>query len=282
MGSHAAAGVDGAGRRIEKKGRRVQGKVAVVTGGASGIGLAVCRRFAAAGATVAIVDRDEARVQAAARELGATAWQADVGDPDRLAEVIEAAARKLGGLSILVNNAGEGRLAPLEAYRPSDWDRLVAVNARAVFVAMRAAAPWMRRSGGGVIVNNASASGDRPTRGELPYSAAKAAVVAMTKAAAQELAPEIRVNAVSPGVIRTAMTEPLLRSPELLEPVLEATPLGRVGEPEDVADVIFFLCSDASRFVTGQNLVVDGGLGLAQAGIDTVLRRLLARRRQPS
>ena len=126
-------------------------------------------------------------------------------------------------------------------------------------------------------MNNASGSAQRPTRGELPYSVAKAGIVALTRGAAQELAPEIRVNAVSPGIIRTALTEPLLAG-DRIEPALSATPLGRVGTAEEVAEVIAFLCSDAASFITGQNIVVDGGLSLPQAGIDEVLKELLARR----
>jgi len=112
----------------------------------------------------------------------------------------------------------------------------------------------------------------RPTRGELPYSAAKAGVVALTQGAAQEYGPTIRVNAVSPGVVRTPMTELLYQNPETLDPIENSTPLRRTGEVEEIADVIHFLCSDASRFVTGQNLVVDGGMSLPQAGIDETLR----------
>jgi NAD(P)-dependent dehydrogenase (short-subunit alcohol dehydrogenase family) len=182
----------------------------------------------------------------------------------------------MAGLSILVNNAGVGHLALLHRNSPEDFDRLLRVNLGGVFHAMRAAIPIMLEQGGGAIVNNASGSGVRPTRGELPYSAAKAGVIALTRGAAQEYGPKIRVNCVSPGVIRTPMSEGLFRLPKLLDPVVAASALARTGVPEDVADVILFLCSDLSRFMTGQNLVVDGGLGLPQAGIDSVLRSLLS------
>jgi NAD(P)-dependent dehydrogenase (short-subunit alcohol dehydrogenase family) len=126
-------------------------------------------------------------------------------------------------------------------------------------------------------VNNASMSGVRPTPGESVYAAAKAAVIAFTLATANECGPAIRANCVSPAVIRTRMTEGLFQLPGALDPVLAATPLRRAGTPEDVADVVLFLASDLARFVTGQNLVVDGGLGLPQAGIDPLLKDLLTR-----
>ncbi len=250
---------------------------AVVTGGASGIGLAVCRRFAAEGAAVAVLDIDGEGAQAAAKEIGGLAYPVDVSDAPRVEQVIRDAAAQLGGLSILSNNAGAGQLGPFHEYSPEDIDRLIRVNLLGVSYAMRTAIPLMLAGGGGAIVNNASGSGLRPTRGELPYSAAKAGVIALTQGAAQEYGPQIRVNCVSPGVIRTPMSEALFRMPKLLEPVRRATPLGRTGTPEEVADAVLFLCSDLSRFVTGQNLLIDGGLGLPQAGIDETLKSLLER-----
>jgi NAD(P)-dependent dehydrogenase (short-subunit alcohol dehydrogenase family) len=195
-----------------------------------------------------------------------------------VAEATAEAATSLGGLSILVANAGAGFLAPLHESPLDAFARMLAVNLAGVWHALRAALPRLLERGG-AIVTVASASALRPTRGESLYSAAKAGVVALTQAAAQEYGPRIRANCVSPGVIRTPLTEGLFRSPGLLEPVTDATPLGRTGSAEEVADVVLFLCSDLSRFVTGQNLVVDGGLGLPQAGIDPVLRGILARRR---
>ena len=149
------------------------------------------------------------------------------------------------------------------------------MNLSGTFYAMRAAIPRMLEAGRGVIVNNASVSATDPTRGELPYSAAKAGVLALTRGAAQEYGPAIRVNAVSPGVVRTPMTELLFKNPAILEPVEAAMPLERTGEAEEVADVVHFLCSDASRYITGQNIVIDGGLNIPQAGIDDVLKTSL-------
>jgi NAD(P)-dependent dehydrogenase (short-subunit alcohol dehydrogenase family) len=255
--------------------RLLGGKHAVVTGGASGIGLAVCRRFADEGAKVTVIDVDGDGGNRAASDVGGFAYEADVCDAEAMRRVMREAADRMGGLSILVNNAGVGNLAPLEKHDAEAWDRIVRVNLTGVFNCLKAALPLLRAGGGGSVVNNSSGSGPRPTRYELPYSAAKAGVIALTQGAAQEWGPEIRVNCVSPGVIRTPLTEPLFEMPGVLEPVIRSTPLARTGTAEEVADVILFLASDLSRFVTGQNLVVDGGMALPQAGIDEVLKGLI-------
>jgi NAD(P)-dependent dehydrogenase (short-subunit alcohol dehydrogenase family) len=245
---------------------------AIVTGAARGIGLAVAQRLHRAGARVAMLDRPESDVHKAAAPLGGIAIEVDVRDSDSVEAAIDEAHTRLGGLSILVNNAGMGMLQPLHCYTNKQWDDILGVNLNGTFYAMRCAIPLMLENGGGAIVNNASVSAVRPTRGELPYSAAKAGVVALTQGAAQEYGPAIRVNAISPGVVRTPMTELLYQNPETLVPVENSTPLQRTGEVEEIADVIHFLCSDASRFVTGQNLIVDGGMSLPQAGIDETLK----------
>jgi NAD(P)-dependent dehydrogenase (short-subunit alcohol dehydrogenase family) len=140
-----------------------------------------------------------------------------------------------------------------------------------VFAGFRAAIPHLLAGGGGAIVSTASISGTRPAAGEAPYAASKAAVAALTASAALEYAPSIRVNAVSPGMIRTTLTEPMFAFfPEQNERFERTTPVGRVGEPEDIADVVVFLCSDLARFITGQNIVVDGGLTLHGSGMDGV------------
>jgi len=255
----------------------LDGRRALVTGGAHGIGRAVALRFAAEGARVAVLDRDGAGAEATAKDCGGVALEADASDAAAVEAAIARAARELGGLTTLVNNAGLGLLKPLERLEPKDVDRVLRVNLASTIHATRAALPHLRAAGGGAIVNNASMSGVRPTPGESVYAAAKAAVIAFTLATANECGPEIRANCVSPGVIRTRMTEGLFQIPGALDPVVAATPLRRTGSADDVADAILFLASDLARFVTGQNLVVDGGLGLPQAGIDPLLKDLLSR-----
>ena len=245
---------------------------AIVTGAARGIGLAIARRLHRAGAKVALLDRAESDVQKSAASLGGIAIEVDIRDSASVDAAITQAHDRLGGLSILVNNAGMGILKPLHTYSDKEWDNILAVNLNGTFYAMRSAIPIMLEASGGVVVNNASVSASSPTRGELPYSAAKAGVIALTQGAAQEYGPAIRVNAVSPGVVRSPMTELLYQNPEVLEPVEQAIPLQRTGEVEEIADVVHFLCSDASRFMTGQNLIIDGGMSLPQAGIDDVLK----------
>ena len=251
-------------------------KIAIVTGGASGIGRAVVRRFAEEGAKIAIFDV-KAEAEEAAREVSGRAFLVDVSDAAAVERTVNEAADALGGLDVLVNNAGSSHVRPLHATRDEDWRRMIDVNLSGVFHATRSAVTRMLAGNGGVIVNNASGSGPRPTRGEGAYAAAKAGVIALTQSAALEYGPKIRVNCVSPGLIRTPMSEPLFSSPEILAPVVRATPLGRTGTSEEVADVILFLASDLSRYVTGQNLLVDGGVTLPQAGIDDMLRALLER-----
>lgn len=250
---------------------------AIITGAARGIGLAIARRLNRAGAKVALLDRAESDVQKAAASLGGIAIEVDIRDSDAVEAAISEAHARLGGLTILVNNAGMGMLKPLHSYTNKQWDNVLGVNLNGTFYAMRCAIPIMLQAGGGVIVNNASLSASRPTRGEMPYSAAKAGVIALTQGAAQEYGPTIRINAVSPGVVRSPMTELLYENPEVLAPVERSTPLQRTGEVEEIADVVHFLCSDASRFMTGQNLIVDGGMSLPQVGIDDVLRMNLDR-----
>jgi NAD(P)-dependent dehydrogenase (short-subunit alcohol dehydrogenase family) len=223
------------------------------------------------GAHVAVLDLDEASAKTVAEEIGGIGFGIDVADPDALRQVIDIAAQELGGLSILYNNAGTSAFNRLHETDPAEWDRVLGVNLTGVFAGFRAAVPHMLAGGGGAIVSTASISGTRPAAGEGAYAASKAAVAALTASAALEYAPSIRVNAVSPGMIRTAMTAPMFEFlPSQVERFETGTPVGRIGEPEDIADVVVFLCSDLARFITGQNLVVDGGLTLHGAGVDGI------------
>jgi meso-butanediol dehydrogenase/(S,S)-butanediol dehydrogenase/diacetyl reductase len=253
----------------------LDGQLAVVTGGGSGIGRATCRRMAQEGARVAVLDLNGDSANAVAEEIGGFGFAADVGDPDGLRQVIDEAVGALGGLTVLYNNAGTSTFGKLHEMDPVEWNRVVQVNLTGVWAGFRAAVPHLQKGGGGAIVSTASISGTRPAAGEGPYAASKAAVAALTASAALELAPGIRVNAVSPGMIRTAMTAPMFEfMPDQTTRFNEGTPAGRVGEPEDIADVVVFLCSDLARFITGQNIVVDGGLTLHGSGVDGIYDRV--------
>jgi NAD(P)-dependent dehydrogenase (short-subunit alcohol dehydrogenase family) len=249
----------------------LDGKKAIVTGGGSGIGRATCRRMAEEGASVAVLDINGDAAVSVANEIGGVGYAVDVGDPDGLRQVVDAAVASMGGLSLLYNNAGVGGFSRLEEYDPMEWERILRVNLTGVFAGFRAAIPHMKAGGGGAIVSTASISGTRPAAGEGAYAASKAAVAALTASAALEYAPHIRVNAVSPGMILTTLTTPMFEIfPEQQERFERDTPVGRVGQPEDIADVVVFLCSDLSRFVNGQNIVADGGLTLHGSGVDTL------------
>lgn len=253
----------------------LEGRRAIVTGGASGIGAATARRFAAEGARVAVFDIDAAGADAVAAEIGGLGFGVNVAKSEAVQTAVAAAAEGLGGLDVLFNNAGVGNLKPLDAYTDKEWERLIGVNLTGTFNGLRAALPIMQAGGGGAVVNMASVSGIRPTRGESPYAAAKAGVIALTQSAALEYGPTIRVNCVSPGFIHTALTDFAVTTDAYRQPIEAETPLGRVGTGDDVAKVVVFLASDLAGYVSGQNIVVDGGSMLPSAQIDHMLRDLL-------
>jgi meso-butanediol dehydrogenase/(S,S)-butanediol dehydrogenase/diacetyl reductase len=249
----------------------LEGQRAVVTGGGSGIGRATCRRMAQEGAQVAVFDLNKESAETVAKEIGGIAFGVDVGDPDALRDAVDEAAKELGGLSAIYNNAGTSAFNKLHEIDPAEWDRVLRVNLTGVWAGIRAAVPHLLAGGGGSIVSTASISGTRPAAGESPYAASKAAVAALTASAALEYGPTIRVNAVSPGMILTAMTQQMFEfMPSQTERFETGTPVGRIGEPEDIADVVVFLCSNLARFVNGQNIVVDGGLTLHGSGVDGI------------
>jgi NAD(P)-dependent dehydrogenase (short-subunit alcohol dehydrogenase family) len=250
------------------------GHRAVVTGGGAGIGAATARRLAAQGASVAVLDRDEARAGAVAQEIGGHAVTVDVRDPEATTRAVEGAAEALGGLTDVVVNAGVGRHKPLHAYTDAEWRLVVGVNLDGAFHTLRAAVPLLLAGGGGSIVTVASLNASRPLQGEAPYSAAKAGLVNLTRTAALEYAPEIRANCVSPGMVATAMTAPITGDDGLAAVAEAGTPLGRIGNVDDVAGVIAFLCSDAAAYITGQELVVDGGAALPSLQADAIMRAM--------
>ncbi|MGI9643186.1 MAG: SDR family NAD(P)-dependent oxidoreductase [Acidimicrobiia bacterium] len=254
----------------------LDGQRAIVTGGGSGIGAATCRRFAEEGAKVAVLDIDGGSAAAVAAEVEGVSIAVDVADTEALAEAFGSAASQLGGLTTVFNNAGVGALKPLHEYGDDEWRHLIDVNMTAVFAGIRAAVPLLRESGGGSIVNCASQSAARPTRGESPYSAAKAGAVALTHSAALEYGRDgIRVNAVLPGFIETPLTALAANEPSLAGPIEEATPLRRIGTATEVADCVVFLCSEMASYVTGHCLMVDGGSYWPNAQVDGLFKTLL-------
>jgi NAD(P)-dependent dehydrogenase (short-subunit alcohol dehydrogenase family) len=253
-------------------GGRLAGKVAVVTGGASGIGRASAALFAREGAAVVLIDIDETGGRKGcdemlARGTRAAFHRADVTDSDAWARVLAAVERDFGGLHVLFNNAGIIRRATVVELEEAEWDRVMAVNVKSMFLAGKHAVPLMARAGGGSIINMASGWGLAGGARAAAYCASKGAVVLLTKAMAIDHGPQnIRVNCICPGDTDTPMLQQEAR--ELGEPgeaFLRAAaqrPLRRVGKPEEIAEAALYLASDASVFVTGTALVVDGG-GLA-------------------
>ncbi len=250
----------------------LDGHRAIVTGGASGIGRATCRRFAAEGAHVAVLDIDANGAEAVASHIGGVAATVDVSDASAVQSAVDTVARELGGVSIVFANAGIGDMAAIGDLTPERWRRITSICLDGVFFTVHAAIPHLLANGDGRVVSTASISGVRPAEGEAAYAAAKLGVVAFTASLALEYGPVIRANAVSPGMIATALTGPLVDDPTIAERMVAKTPAARIGEPEDIADVVTFLVSDQARFVTGQNVVVDGGMTLHGSGVDGLYR----------
>jgi len=236
----------------------LEGKRALVTGASKGIGRAIARELAAAGAAVVVGYRSGAEEAAElAAEIGGRAVQADVSRPEEAARLIEEA----GDLDILVNNAGLTRDGVLARMSDDDWRTVLETNLSSVFYTCRAVCRPMMRRRAGAIVNVASIVGLRGNWGQTNYAASKAGIVGFTKSLARELGSRgVRANVVAPGYIRTRLTEVLPE--EATAAMLGNTPLGRLGEPEDVAGAVRFLCSDEASFITGAVLLVDGGLGM--------------------
>jgi 3-oxoacyl-[acyl-carrier protein] reductase len=240
----------------------LDGKVALVTGASRGIGAAIARELARAGARVAVNYRSgREAAEEIAGGIGGVVVQGDVADAEQAQAMVERAESELGDLDILVNNAGVTRDTLLARMSDDDWDAVLGTNLGGVFHTSRAVARKMLRRRAGSIVNLTSVVGLRGNPGQANYVAAKAGVIGFTKALARELGGRgVRVNAVAPGYIETELT--MVLSEPVRDMILTNTPLGRLGRPEDVAGAVRFLCSDEAAFVTGEVLLVDGGLGM--------------------
>ena len=240
------------------------GKVALASGGASGIGRAAAAAWIAAGARVGLFDQSAERLEETAGALGREALATVAGDVSDEGDCERAVAETLarfGRLDILLNSAGTGAMGRVWDLEPLVWDRVLAVNLRGTFLLTRAASRWMvEQKRPGRIINIASTNATVPSAGHSPYCASKAGVVALTQVAALELAPHrVTVNAIAPGPVDTNLTAPLFSMPGAREEFLRHVPLGRMGRAEDIAHAILFLSSEAAEWVTGQCFYVDGG-----------------------
>ena len=244
---------------------RLKDQVAVITGGAQGIGKAIALQFASEGAKLVLSDIDEAMVQATAAQIAKEKGVETLGVKGNVAQfsdcekLVEASLDKFGRIDILINNAGITRDNLLMRMSDDEWDAVIAVNLKGVFNCTKAAIRPMMKSRKGRIVNIASVVGQMGNAGQANYSASKGGVISLTKTCAREFASrQILVNAIAPGFVRTRMTDALTE--EQKKKLLELIPLGRLGEPEDIAKVALFLCSEESSYITGHVVSVNGGM----------------------
>ncbi len=237
------------------------GRTALVTGSTRGIGRAIAETLAAAGARVAVVGRDATKAAEAAAAIGSGAqgFAADVGDPASITALVEAVERAFGQIDILVNNAGLTRDNILFRIKDEDWDTVLDANLRGAFIAIRIASRGMIKRRWGRIINIASIVGITGNKGQANYAASKAGLIGLTKSVAKELGSRnVLVNAVAPGFVETDMTAAM--TPEARAALSGQIPLDRLGTPQDIAGVVTFLASDYASYITGQTLVVDGGM----------------------
>jgi NAD(P)-dependent dehydrogenase (short-subunit alcohol dehydrogenase family) len=244
---------------------RLDGRSALVTGASRGIGRALAQGLAQAGADLALAARSKAALEATAEQIRALGRRAvvielDVGAVARIAGAVELATEALGGLDILVNNAGQEQVAASLEVSEQLWDRLLDTNLKSAFFLSQAAARVMAAGAGGVILNVCSLTSAVGVPTAVPYTSSKSGLLGMTRALAAEWAPQhIRVNAIGPGYFRTALTEPFYQDQAWQQAMLAKIPMRRFGRLDDLLGAAVFLCSDASAYVTGQILYVDGG-----------------------
>jgi NAD(P)-dependent dehydrogenase (short-subunit alcohol dehydrogenase family) len=245
-------------------------KRAVITGGGSGIGAATASLFAAEGACVAILDSDLPRAERIATQIcesggDAVAWACDVTNEIQLRDAVDRAAQHLGAIDILFNSAGIALRRAVSDTEADDWDRIIDTNLRGSFLSSKFCLEHFRQAGGSII-HVSSVTGIIGVRSRAAYSASKGGLVALTRNMAVDLAGRnIRVNCVCPGFVRTPLAQPLLEDAVRRDRLISMHPLGRLGEPEDVAMAVLFLASDASRWITGTSLVVDGGFSAGKS-----------------
>jgi len=242
------------------------GKVALVTGGSRGLGLAIAKAMAEKGAEVVICGRKQENLDGAVedfRQIGreVIAQPANVGNPDQVASLFQTIETRFGKLDILVNNVGMNILTPIVAETdPGLWDKIMETNLKGTFLASKHAVPLMKKAGGGKIVNISSIAARRAAMGMGVYCVAKAGVEMLTKVMAVEHAKEgIKVNAVAPCVVRTKFSQQFWSNEDLLKEITRTIPMGRIAEPEDVVGTVLYLASSLSDFVTGETIAVDGG-----------------------
>lgn len=251
--------------------KELERKVAIVTGGGSGIGRAIAVRFARAGARVAVLDIAEPAARAAGRDIEAGGGTAlvvpcDVSRQADVVRAVQAVVEHWGALDILVNSAGIAHIGTVEQTSEEDFDRLYAVNVKGVYNCMRAAVPVMKQRGAGAILNIASVASTVGLPDRFAYTMTKGAVLTMTYSVARDyVADKIRCNCVAPGRVHTPFVDGYLaqhypgREREMFEQLSRTQPIGRMGRPEEIAELALFLCSDAAAFITGANYAIDGG-----------------------